>query len=61
LEEQAYPFEEKAIHIHESNVERVAQGIYDQWVQKSFSKLKVLDPGRYAKSEKGETIASKIY
>lgn len=61
LEEQAYPFEEKSIHIHESNVERIAQGTYDEWVQKSFEKLKKLNPARYAKAEKGESFVGKIY
>jgi hypothetical protein len=61
LEEQAYPFEEKSIHIHESNAQRIAQGIYDEWVQKSFEKLKSLNPVRYAKAEKGESFAGKVY
>ena len=61
LEEQAYPFEEKSIHIHESNVVRIAQGTFDEWVQKSFEKLKKLNPVRYAKAEKGESFAGKVY
>jgi TolA-binding protein len=54
LEEQAYPFEEKAITLYESNIERVSQGIYDDWVKKSFAELAKLIPGRYAKQEKYE-------
>jgi TolA-binding protein len=54
LEEQAYPFEEKAISLYESNIERVSNGIYDKWVKKSFSALAKLLPGRYAKQEKRE-------
>lgn len=54
LEEQAYPFEEKAIKLYESNIERTPQGIYDKWVKKSFDALAKLIPGRYAKQEKGE-------
>ncbi|MCU7921239.1 MAG: tetratricopeptide repeat protein [Candidatus Thiodiazotropha sp. (ex Dulcina madagascariensis)] len=54
LEEQAYPFEEKAITLHESNVERTASGIYDKWVKRSFAALAKLLPGRYAKQEKRE-------
>jgi len=61
LEEQAYPFEEKSINIHESNVGRVAQGTYDEWVQKSFERLKKLNPARYAKAEKGDSFAGKVY
>ena len=61
LEEQAYPFEEKSINIHESNVNRIAEGAYDEWVQKSFEKLKGLNPVRYAKVEKTNGVAALIY
>ncbi|MCF6212172.1 MAG: tetratricopeptide repeat protein [Gammaproteobacteria bacterium] len=61
LEEQAYPFEEKSITIHESNVERIADGAYDEWVQKSFNRLKELSPFRYAKVEKSEPMIGEIY
>ena len=39
LEEQAFPFEEKAIGIHEKNVKRAGQGTWDTWVEKSFADL----------------------
>ncbi len=61
LEEQAYPFEEKAIALHESNLERIADGVYDAWVRKSFDRLKVLSPFRYAKAEKSEAMSREIY
>lgn len=61
LEEQAYPFEEQAISIHEVNVQRVAEGIYDDWVSASFEKLAGLLPVRYAKPEKSEKIVEVIY
>ncbi|WP_455199253.1 tetratricopeptide repeat protein [Kaarinaea lacus] len=61
LEEQAYPFEEKSINIHESNISRIAEGAYDEWVKKSFDKLKGLNPVRYAKSEKANGVAALIY
>ena len=61
LEEQAYPFEEKSINIHESNVSRIAEGAYDEWVKKSFNKLKGLNPVRYAKTEKTNGVAALIY
>ena len=56
LEEQAYPFEEKAIQLHEVNIRRVAGGVYDQWVKRSFEALGKLRPVRYAKVEKSEVI-----
>ena len=51
LEEQAYPFEEKAIAIHETNMRRSWQGWYDPWIRGSFESLAALSPGRYAKRE----------
>ena len=51
LEEQAYPFEEKAIGIHETNARRAAEGIYDQWVRKSYAALAVMKPARYDRPE----------
>jgi tetratricopeptide (TPR) repeat protein len=53
LEEQAFPFEEKAIKLHEVNTSRAKDGTYDEWVQKSFAALAQLDPGRYGKVEIG--------
>jgi len=51
LEEEAYPFEEKAIEAHEKNLELMASGIYNAWIEKSLAQLAVLVPGRYAKFE----------
>jgi tetratricopeptide (TPR) repeat protein len=61
LEEQAYPFEEKAIDIHETNAKRSWQGSYDSWVKKSFSALEKLLPGRYNKQEKSLEVTDEIY
>ena len=36
LEEQAFPFEEKAMELHEVNAKRAAAGIYDKWVQEKL-------------------------
>lgn len=54
LEEQSYPFEEKAIKAHQLNTQRAKDGIYDEWVKKSFARLRTLYPGRYGKYEKRE-------
>ncbi|HEY6838007.1 MAG TPA: tetratricopeptide repeat protein, partial [Geobacteraceae bacterium] len=51
IEEQAYPFEEKAIQIHEKNLELIAVGTYNGWVDKSLGKLAKLVPVRYDKPE----------
>ena len=51
IEEQAYPFEERAIQVHEANHELLLRGVFNPWVQKSLDKLAALVPGRYAKNE----------
>jgi len=51
LEEQVYPFEEKAISVHEKNVELLGVGIYNTWIDKSIGKLANLVPARYARAE----------
>jgi len=60
LEEQAFPFEETAIKLHEVNAARTKQGTYDEWVQKSFAALAQLNPGRYGKVEIGEQLVESI-
>jgi hypothetical protein len=51
IEEEAYPFEEQAIDVHEKNFELLAGGVFNPWVQQSLDKLVVLMPGRYARNE----------
>jgi hypothetical protein len=51
LEEQAFPFEEQAIAIHEINAQRSWSGVYDEWVQRSFAALKALMPARFDREE----------
>jgi tetratricopeptide (TPR) repeat protein len=51
IEDQAYPFEEKAIKIHEKNLELISMGIYNSWIDRSLEKLAKLMPARYDKPE----------
>jgi TolA-binding protein len=51
LDEQAFPFEEKAIGLHEKNVEMLHAGVFNPWIEKSLGRLAELVPGRYAKQE----------
>jgi hypothetical protein len=60
LEDQAQPFEDKAIALHEVNARRSAQGLYDDWVKKSFDALKQMKPGRYARAERAEGVVNEI-
>ena len=61
LEEQAYPFEEKAIELFQANTNRAAEGVYDEWVQKSFDALASLMPARYAKLERTEDVVTALF
>jgi len=51
LEEQAIPFEELAIEIHQSNIDSAWEGHYDEWVAKSFTSMARLSPVRFDKQE----------
>jgi cellulose synthase operon protein C len=51
LEEQATPFEEQAIKMHEANTVHARDGIYDDGVRASYAALAKLLPGRYGKTE----------
>ncbi len=51
LEEQAFPFEEQAIELHEVNLHRMWKGTNDEWTDRSLASLRVLMPGRFDKDE----------
>ena len=61
LEEQIFPFEEKAIDIYKANTDRAADGVYDEWIRKSFTRLATLMPARYAKMERSEDVVTALY
>jgi hypothetical protein len=61
LEEQIYPFEEKAIELYMANTDRASDGVYDEWVEKSFNRLASLMPARYSKVERGEDVVTTLY
>jgi TolA-binding protein len=58
LEEQAFPFEEKAMDLFRVNADRVADGVYDEWVRASFARLSVMAPARYSRNERSEDVAA---
>jgi tetratricopeptide (TPR) repeat protein len=60
LEEQVFPFEEQAIKAHELNAARAKDGLYDEWVRKSFAALAELKPARYGKTEQTEDVVAKL-
>ena len=60
IEEEAWPFEERSIEVHEANFKLLAAGIYSPWIQKSLDELAVMMPGRYAKNEISEGFLGSI-
>lgn len=57
LEEQAYPFEEKSVELLQANAERAWDGLYDDWVKRSFKELARILPARYGKQEKTKEVS----
>lgn len=52
LDEEAFPFEERAIKVHEKNLELMSgEQMFNNWIEKSLARLAELMPGRYAKAE----------
>jgi tetratricopeptide (TPR) repeat protein len=60
LDEEAFPFEEKAIGVHEKNMEMLHAGVFNEWTEKSLGRLAKLMPGRYAKPEASSTFLTAI-
>jgi tetratricopeptide (TPR) repeat protein len=60
LEEEAYPFEERAIDVHEKNLELMATGVFNEWIEKSLAELAIVMPGRYAKFESSSGLIESI-
>jgi len=57
LEDQAYPFEEKAINIYKSNLSRIPKGSFDDAIKNSLKALGKLMPFTYAKTEVTDSYA----
>lgn len=51
LEEQAIPFEDLAIELHENNIKQSWNGNFNHWVNKSFTAMAKLSPARFGKQE----------
>lgn len=52
IEDQAFPFEEKAIEFYEINMAHSKEGVVNQWLTQSFAELQKLFPVRYNKKGK---------
>ena len=51
LEDQIFPFEEKAIATHKKNLELIQLGVFSSWIDRSIGKLALLVPAAYARNE----------
>jgi tetratricopeptide (TPR) repeat protein len=58
LEEQAFPFEEKSVEVHEVNARRTADGLYDESVRKSYAVLAEIQPARFGKKVEAESFVA---
>lgn len=61
LEEQAFPFEEKAIQAHEINLQRMRKGIWNEAIAKSVTALGNLSPAKYGKQEQREAYYDELH
>ena len=61
LEDQAFPFEEKAIEFFEANVSHIKDDLYDQWISQSLSQLKRLFPARYQREAKADAAINLLH
>lgn len=60
LEDQAFPFEDKAIEFYQTNVSRIPDGVYDQAIKTSLQNLALLFPARYGRSGKAENYVEQL-
>ncbi|MGX5201650.1 tetratricopeptide repeat protein [Aliikangiella sp. IMCC44632] len=58
LEDQALPFEDKAISFYETNAQRTKQAVYDDSVKASIDSLRKLKPIQYDKHENLEALSN---
>jgi TolA-binding protein len=61
LEEQAFPFEERAIAAHENNLARLRQGLWNEWINRSSVALADLVPVKYAKRDSRENSYDSLH
>lgn len=60
LEEQAFPFEEKSVEVHEVNARRTTEGLYDEWVRRSYAVLAEIQPARFGKKVEPESFITAL-
>ena len=61
LEEQAYPFEEQAMDIYKINIDKVAQGHYDKWIDRSYEVMAEMNPTEFKRTLKVTPYAAEMF
>ncbi len=61
LEEQAFPFEEKAIELHEANLRRGWNAGFDESIDASLTELRAMVPGRFSRPALEVAHANSLY
>jgi tetratricopeptide (TPR) repeat protein len=51
IEEQAVPFDQLAVQLHQANIDRAWDGQFNEWIDKSFVEMRNLSPERFNKVE----------
>lgn len=61
LEDQAFPFEDKAIEFYEINLSRIKEGFYNPWINQSHQQLISMFPVRYNRSMKEDEYVNVMH
>ncbi|MBI1425480.1 MAG: hypothetical protein GC149_18750 [Gammaproteobacteria bacterium] len=61
LEDQSYPFEDKAIEFYSINLAHTKENIFNTWMQQSYARLKELYPARYNRDVKLESYINVLH
>lgn len=60
IEDQAGPFDQLAIEVHQANINKAWEGHFNKWIALSFGALGKLNPDRYNKQEVIATYGEEI-
>jgi tetratricopeptide (TPR) repeat protein len=51
IDEQAAPFDQLAVDLHQANIDRAWGGKFNEWINNSFAEMRTLSPQRFNKVE----------
>ena len=61
IEEQAAPFDQLAVDLHQANIDRAWGGKFNEWINNSFAEMRTLSPKRFNKVESIVSYGDGIY